>query len=109
MAPDCETNANRPYGGQLGAKVAFMESAGFALSTPMQLGPIIRIPYRRMTFTNSRSRSAPSVPTSRKPAEITIRPLTPFCPHSSAAGITACLGTTMMPRSTGSGTAPMLG
>ena len=38
---------------------------------PRQFGPISRAPWKRASATSSRSRAAPSAPTSAKPAEIT--------------------------------------
>ncbi len=93
-----------PGGGAVGAKVAFIETAGSVLSTPMQLGPTMRIPYLRTTAISRRSRSTPSPPTSRNPAEITTNPATPAAPHSSATAITCSFGTTIIASSTGSGT-----
>jgi len=36
--------ATGPGGGMVGAKVAFIDTAGAVFSTPMQLGPTMRIP-----------------------------------------------------------------
>ena len=46
-APLCDMKAMRPVRGSVGAKVASMRTAGSVLMTPMQFGPIIRIPYCR--------------------------------------------------------------
>ncbi len=93
-----------PGGGAVGAKVAFIEIAGSVLITPMQLGPTMRIPCLRTTSIRRCSRSTPSPPTSRNPAEITTNPATPAAPHSSATPITCSFGTTTTARSTRSGT-----
>ncbi len=75
----------------------------------MQLGPTSRIPWRRTIVINSRSRSTPSPPTSRKPALITTSALTPLRPHSSATPATNCLGTVTTARSIVSGISSTLG
>ncbi len=98
-----------PAGGVVGAKVAFIEIAGSVFNTPMQFGPTMRIPYRRVRANSSRSRSTPSPPTSRKPAEMTTSPDTPASPHSSATCSTSSFGTTITPRSTGPGTVAIEG
>ena len=64
-----------------------------------------RIPYRRATATAWRSSSAPSGPTSLKPAEITITAPMPAWPHSSISAGTPGGGVTITARSTGSGMA----
>lgn len=86
-----------------------MENAGSVLMTPMQLGPIIRIPYRRATASSSCSRASPSPPTSRKPDVMTMSPRAPAAPHSSATSHACSLGTAITATSTGSGMAPTLG
>ena len=98
-----------PYGGIVGAKVAFIEMPGAPLRTPMQLGPTIRIPWRRTISSSCASLPTPSPPTSANPAVMTTSPFTPFFPHSSAAASTRCFGTTMTASSTGSGIADTLG
>jgi hypothetical protein len=85
-----------------GANVAFIMTSGVALMTPMQFGPIMRIPYRRTTATRSCSRLRPSSPSSLNPALMTMSPRTPASPHSVATSITRSLGTTTTARSTGS-------
>ncbi len=93
----------------IGTKVAFIETAGSALITPMQLGPIIRIPCPSTTSISRCSSDTPSPPTSRKPAVITMTPFTPTSPHASTAATAWSRGTTITARSTASGTSPMVG
>ena len=55
-------------------------SAGAGVdATPRQFGPIIRPPYERTSASSRSCRSAPSRPTSAKPAEITQSARTPLC------------------------------
>ena len=72
-------------------------------TTPMQFGPIMRMPWRRACSTSWRSALAPSGPVSPKPAEITTSPPTRFLAHSSITPETAAAGTTITARSTSSG------
>ena len=89
------------------ANVALSPSTGFI--TPRQLGPISRIRPRRACSITRRSSSAPSGPTSLKPAEMMIAPLTPASAHSPMTWGTVGAGVTTTARLTGSGTAAMLG
>ena len=103
-APDCDTKAAGPNGGIVVANVAFIATAGSVFTTPMQFGPIMRMPCRRTISMRRVSRSAPSPPISRKPAEMTTSPRTFAAPHSSAMSSTCSLGTTMTAMSHASGT-----
>ena len=105
-APDWLMKLEGPGGGMVGAKVAFSETPSSVLRRPMQLGPTSRIPKSRQTPASRRSRSAPSGPTSLKPAEMTTTPFTPFSPHSRTTSRTCSLGTTTTARSTGPGMCP---
>src|SRR5581483_765838 len=58
MAPDCEQSATRPGSGATGANVPFMDTVGAVLITPMQLGPITRMPWRWARRIRSRSTAA---------------------------------------------------
>src|SRR6202171_1033504 len=80
-APLCDMKPTRPRGGVVGPKVAFIDTSGAVLITPMQLGPTSRIPASRHTASRSACRLAPSSPDSANPDEITTRLLTPFLAH----------------------------
>ncbi len=102
-APDWLDMATLPRGGNTGANVPSRRTAGSVLSTPMQLGPTMRIPARRTASTTFRSSATPLSPISEKPAEITTTPRTPFSAHSFTTSSTWLPGTTMKARSTVSG------
>ncbi len=89
------------------ANVALRPTTGFI--TPRQLGPISRIRPRRACSSTRRSSSTPAGPTSLKPAEMMIAPLTPTSAHSPMTSGTVDAGVTTTARSTGSGTAAMRG
>ena len=108
-APLCDMKAMRPVSGRVGAKVASMLTAGSVLITPMQFGPIIRMPYCRTRSPSRASNRFPSSPVSAKPAVITTRPVTPFFAQSSTTPSTSSRGTTMTAMSTGSGIAETVG
>jgi hypothetical protein len=76
-APDCEENATRPGGGKTCEKVPFMRTSPAAFKTPMQLGPIMRMPWSRTVRISASSRSAPASPASEKLAEMTTATFTP--------------------------------
>ena len=59
-------------------KVPCILTAESVLMTPMQFGPAIRIPARRIFSSNRSSRFRPSGPVSAKPALITTTAETPF-------------------------------
>src|SRR5437660_12282600 len=82
------------------AKEALSLTAGSALITPRQLGPIIRIDYLWAIEKTWRSSSARSGPTSLKPAEIMTSPFTPFFPDSSTTLGPTGAGTITTARST---------
>jgi hypothetical protein len=108
-APDWLTNPIEPGCAGVGEKVASSRTPSAVLSTPMQLGPIIRTPAAR-TFSRRRSSSRrPSSPVSEKPAVITTRPCTPLARHSSTTPSTWSRGTVTTARSTASGIAPIVG
>ncbi len=44
IAPDWLMKPTGPYGGIVGAKVAFIANSAALLRTPMQFGPTMRIP-----------------------------------------------------------------
>ena len=89
------------------AKVAFRPAKGRI--TPRQFGPISRIRPRRACSSTCRSSSAPAVPVSLKPAEMTIAPRTPASTHSPIRSGTVGARVAMTARSTGSGTADSFG
>ena len=90
-----------PLGAERAAKVAF--SRGPATAIPRQFGPISRAPCERTSASSRSCRSAPSLPTSAKPAEMTTSARTPLRSASSAAASTCSPGTEITARSTGSG------
>ncbi len=106
-APDCDRKAMLPAGGIPLTKVVF---SGVCVSiTPMPFGPMIRMPKRWAISIISRSRAAPSGPTSRKPPEMTTAALIPRLPHASTAADTIPAGRISTASSTGSGAALMSG
>ena len=107
--PDCDAKPTLPAIGRNGAKVASIAIAGFVLTTPMQLGPIMRIPLRRAVSTRSCSARPCAASTSAKPAEITTSPCTCFRTQSSTTAATPAAGTHTTARSTGPGTASTVG
>ena len=72
--------------------------------SPMQLGPIKRIPWSAAILTHCASRSAPTGPASRKPPDTMMAALMPRRPHSASRSGTNPAGTSNTARSTGSGT-----
>ena len=102
-APDCDRKPTFPCIGALGEKVAFMRTSSWVLMTPMQLGPMTRMPFSRAMPMSSRCISRPAGPVSANPAVITTMPWTPFWAHSRAATMTSLAGTTITARSTGPG------
>jgi hypothetical protein len=52
-APDCDMNATRPSGGHAVVNVPFSLTLGSVLATPMQFGPISRMPWERHTSSSS--------------------------------------------------------
>src|ERR1700680_4481888 len=97
-APLCDMKPTRPRGGFAGPNVAFIETSGAMLITPMQLGPTSRMPASRQTASNSAWRLAPSSPDSANPEEITTRLLTPFFAHWRAVSTTPTAGTAITVR-----------
>ena len=81
-APLCEMNAMDPGSGLSFRKVALRWAEG--LAKPTQFGPRSLKPYLALMTLISCSSLTPSLPTSRKPAEIMTTPSTPAFPHSSA-------------------------
>src|SRR6202011_1566020 len=108
-APLCDMKPTRPRGGVAGPKVAFIETSGAMLITPMQLGPTSRIPASRHTASSSAWRLEPSPPDSANPEEITTRLLTPFFAHWRALPTTWIAGTATTARSTGPGISRTVG
>ena len=109
-APLCDENAMLPASGSVVAEnVPCSRNAGSLLITPMQFGPIIRMPYRRTMSRTSASNTAPSSPTSLNPAVMTTMPRTPLRPQDSTCEATKRRGTAMIARSTSSGIASTVG
>ncbi len=100
-APDWDEKPMLPLGAERAAKVAFRR--GPATAMPRQFGPIRRAPWARTSASSCSCRSAPSLPTSAKPAEMTTSARTPLRSASSAAASTCSPGTAITARSTGSG------
>ena len=69
---------------------------------PRQFGPTRRAPWARTRASSRSCRSAPSLPVSAKPAEMTHSARTPCRERSSAASSTCSPGTQITARSTGS-------
>ncbi len=107
--PDCDAKPTRPATGRNGAKVAFIATPGLVLTTPMQFGPIIRIPLRRACSTRSRSAWPWRASTSANPAEMTTSPCTPLRTQSSMTAGTFAAGMQTTARSTNPGTASTVG
>ncbi len=108
-APDWLTKPMPPACAGVGEKVASRFMSGEVLMTPMQFGPIIRMPAARTRSRRRCSRSAPSSPISEKPAVMTIRPRTPLAMHSFTTPSTLRRGTRITARSMGSGMAWTVG
>jgi hypothetical protein len=104
-APLWLTNATSPSFAIDPAKVALRPFGGRI--TPRQLGPTIRMSWSRAISLISRSSSAPSSPTSRKPADTMMSPSTPALPHSSTMPGTVGAGVAMTARSTSASTSPI--
>ncbi len=100
-APDCDDMATLPGGGNRGPNCPFRLTAGSVFSTPMQLGPTIRMPPDLTTSSSSLSRASPAVPVSENPAVIITMPLTPASVHCCTVSIAKRAGTTTNARSTG--------
>ena len=103
-APLCVENATRPAGGNTGENVAFSSTLGSAFSSPMQLGPIMRMPASRTIVRSSASRARPSTPVSEKPALMTTSALTCFAIASWTTADTLAAGTAITARSMSPGT-----
>src|SRR6202171_2082422 len=99
----------RPRGGVVGPNVAFIETSGAVLITPMQFGPTIRIPASRQTASRSACRRTPSSPDSLNPEEITTRLLTPFFAHWRAVSTAWIAGRATTARATGPGISRTVG
>src|ERR1700693_3262329 len=108
-APLCDMKPTRPRGGVAGPKVAFIETSGAVLITPMQLGPTSRIPACRQTASRSDWRLVPSPHDSANPEEITTSLLTPLLAHWRAVSTTRIAGTAITARSTGHSIASTVG
>ena len=65
-APLCDESATCPPGGKTGENDAFSRTSGLMLSSPMQLGPTIRMPYPRAFSTSASCRARPSAPSLRE-------------------------------------------
>ena len=98
-APLCDDNAIVPAGGQSGENDAFIRTAGSVLRSPIQFGPIIRIPYPRTRSANASCRASPSPPISENPAVMTTIDFTDAAAQSSTAERTQSGGTTITARS----------
>lgn len=102
-APECEKNPSGPGRGMPGANVTFRRAEGRI--HPRQFGPRTRRGCPRSQSRIRASRSRPSGPASRKPAEMTTAAGTPFATQSSRTGSTEGAGTATTARSTSPGTA----
>lgn len=102
-APDCETKPTLPRTGVVAAKVALRFTSGSVLTTPMQLGPTMRIRCPRNVALSLASNNAPSDPTSLNPAVMTMSPRTPFLPHAVTTESTWSFATVTIAKSTGPG------
>ena len=89
-APDCDTTEMEPRSGIRAAKEAFKWWA--VLITPRQLGPSIRAPLAVHISSRTRSRAAPSPPTSLNPAVITTTARAPLSSELRTAASTAETG-----------------
>ncbi len=106
-APDWLAKPIWPRIGRNGANVAFIDTSGSVLTTPMPFGPTRRMPCSRACSTSSCS--TPALPRSANPALITMRPWTPFRAASRTTSATDAAGTVMTARSTSSGTSRIVG
>jgi hypothetical protein len=106
-APLWLTNPTVPGEEIPAAKVAFRPVGGRI--TPRQFGPTIRIPFARAVARIWRSSSAPSAPTSLKPAEMMTTALTPAAAHSSTVAGIVVAGVAMTTSSGTSGSDAMFG
>ncbi len=79
-APDWEIKPTGPRNGVLDANDALMGVK--VLIMPKQLGPSRPMSFFLHTLTNSRSKRAPSIPISLKPADITMAFFNFFSAHS---------------------------
>ena len=102
--PDCDETPMRPGRGRTPTKVASSDTSGAVLTTPMELGPTRRMPWRWASSTTPCSSSAPASPDSEKPALITTRPCTRLCAQSSTTAATWSADTHTTARSMSSGT-----
>ena len=100
-APDWEKKPISPTGGMPAAKVAFRRL--LVSMIPRQLGPTTRMPSSRTRARRAFSRSAPSPPTSLKPAEITMAYRMPLAAQASRVGRHALGGITRTARSASPG------
>ncbi len=105
-APLWLMNATLPGRAIEAANVALRPVSGFI--TPRQLGPMMRMRALRAISSTRRSSSSPPGPSSLKPAEMMIAPLTPASAHCWSTPGTAGAGMTITARSTRSGTTAML-
>ena len=104
-APDWEAMPTAPGGGEAAPNVAFSRMPAVRTATPRQLGPTSRTPAARAVRSSCRSRSAPSVSVSPKPADRMTAAGMPRSPQSRITCSTAGPGTATIARSTGSGSA----
>ena len=73
-----------PWGGNMSANDALSLTRGSVLMSPMQLGPMMRMPYPNAVSRRSISRAAPSGPLFPETIGDDDETLTFFLPHSSA-------------------------
>src|SRR5512134_1573640 len=108
-APLWVTIDTLPAGGNTGLNVAFNRTVSAVDRTPMQLGPIRRIPAPRAIARKRRSTSRPAVDASANPDEITTTARTPAAAQSRTTASTAAAGTATTARSIGAPTAAIDG
>jgi hypothetical protein len=89
------------------AKEAMTERV--TLSSPRQLGPMIRMPRSRARSVTRCCKARPSSSTSAKPALKMMAARTPSSAHSSSTPSTSAAGTLTIARSTSPGTSSTLG
>ncbi len=89
--------------------VAFIDTSGTVVTTPMAFGPTRRMPWMRADRTSSCSAARPSSPTSANPPDTTTTARTPLWPQASTTPGTSGAGTVTMARSMAPGTSPMVG
>ncbi len=98
-APLWDDIATLPCGGSPVEREAFNRMSGSALTSPIELGPIMRIPWPRTLSRSFSCKACPGSSASAKPAVMTRSALTPAAAQSSTTGRTASRGTATTARS----------